>query len=260
MKDDVGTRSSVLVYHGVGECPSRDKEHQCVCISADTFGQQMAFMARHRRIVGLGDLVRPGRPSGRSAVAITFDDGYENVLTNAAPILRKYGFVATVFVPTKCIGGQNTWDRGSDCFPLELMDKRALQYAERHGISIESHGHAHIDLQHAEPSVVAEDLRLSVDHLNAVLGRRPRYLAYPYGRQSAATRAAAKAAGFEDAFLFDDLAVGRFGRERVSIDGHESTLRLRLKTSGQYLRRRRSPLGMATAAVVRRARRRPTYS
>ncbi len=253
-----GSRSTILAFHAVGDCPGGGRHERCVCIPTESFAKQMAFLARHRRVVALKTLIEGELPPGPPAVAITFDDGYRNVLLNGVPILREHGFAATVFVPTKWIGTTNAWDAGKRCFPLEIMDEGELRRAEGQGIAIESHGHAHLHYERADPAVVAHDLRSSIERLDDILGRRPRYLAYPYGAHSAAVRALVQDADFEDAFLFNELGVGRFGRERVSVDGYESSVRLTLKTAGGYLAHRRSPIGSCAAVVVRRLRRRPS--
>ena len=46
----------------------------------------------------------------RNAVCITFDDGYENNLSVAQPILEKYGIPATVYVATGYSNGDNMWN------------------------------------------------------------------------------------------------------------------------------------------------------
>ena len=137
------------------------------------------------------------------------------------------------------------------------MDEAELRDAEKQGIRIESHGHGHIDLARSDAGGVADDLRRSVGRLSEILGRRPRYLAYPYGRQSPDTRLAVEAAGFEDAFLYNDVDKGRFQRERILVDGQEEYVRFWLKTAGGYIARRRSRLGTATASVIRRVVPRP---
>lgn len=243
--------ATILAYHAIGECPRSGHAHNCACISTETFAKQMKFLAKSRQVVSLEDVVE-GRFSGsRPAVAITFDDGYRNILTNAVPILREYGFAATIFVPTKWIGQKNFWDVDTECFPLEIADEDELQVAARLGIAVESHGHAHIDLEQADPLIVAEDLQMSVARLGEVLGRRPRYLAYPYGRQSPATWASAAKAGFSHAFLVDDIEAGKLAQERISVDGHEGRIRFRLKTAGGYLARRHSQFGKAAASITR---------
>lgn len=255
-----GGRTSVLAYHGVGDCPGGARQHQCVCIPPDVFAAHMTFLARRRRVVPLRDLVEGStETTTRPAVAITFDDGYENVLTTAAPLLERHGFPATVFVPSGWIGSTNGWDAGTPCFPLRLMDEAQLREAEERGIAVESHGHDHIDFESSEPAAVAGDLDRAVDRLTTVLGRSPRYLAYPYGRHSQAVRSLVEAAGFDAAFLFNEAGTGPYALERVSMDGYEGRLRLRLKTAGGYLERRRSRAGHAAASVVRRVVRRPVY-
>jgi peptidoglycan/xylan/chitin deacetylase (PgdA/CDA1 family) len=245
--------ATVLAYHAIGECSQSERPHNCACISTETFAKQMSFLAKSRQVLSLEDVVE-GRFSGsRPAVAITFDDGYRNILTNAVPILRQYGFVATIFVPTKWIGQKNFWVVDTDCFPLEIANEDELQKAARLGIAIESHGHAHIDLERADPATVAEDLQMSVARLREILGRQPRYLAYPYGRQSPATWASAAKAGFSHAFLVDEVEAGKLAQERISVDGREGRVRFRLKTAGGYLTRRHSQLGSAAASITRLA-------
>ena len=243
--------ATILAYHAVGECPHPDREHLCVCVPTDSFARQMALLSRCRRVVRLDDLVE-GRVSGRGRlVAITFDDGYRNVLRNAAPVLQHFGFPATVFVPTKWIGKENTWDEGQDCFPLELMSEEDLEEAEARGISVESHGHAHADLSAMGERELDEDLGSSFAILEEILGRAPRHLAYPFGHEISETRSAARRAGYKHAYRFDGLEDGPLAHERVSVDGHEGTFRMRLKTAGGYLARRHSRLGTAAVSVLK---------
>lgn len=211
----------------------------------------MKFLANSRQVVSLEDLIQGTVSGRRPAVAITFDDGYRNILTNAVPILKRYGFVATMFVPTKWIGQNNSWDADTDCFPLEIADEDDLRVAEKHGIAIESHGHAHIDLEQADLSTATDDLQMSISRLREILGREPRYLAYPYGSQSRATWEIVAKAGFSHAFLFNGLEAGEFAHERLSIDGYEGWVRFRLKTAGGYLARRQSRVATLAASLSR---------
>ncbi len=245
--------ATVLAYHAIGDCPHSGRAHNCVCISTETFAKQMRFLANSRQVVSLEDVVEGRFSEHRPAVAITFDDGYRNIIANAVPILNRYGFVATMFVPTKWIGQKNFWDVDTDCFPLEIANEDELQMAVRLGIAVESHGHAHIDLERADPLTVAEDLQMSVVRLREILGRQPRYLAYPYGRQSPATWASVVEAGFSHAFICDGVEAGELAYERVSVDGREGRVRLRLKTAGGYLARRHSRLGSVAASMTRLA-------
>jgi peptidoglycan/xylan/chitin deacetylase (PgdA/CDA1 family) len=90
----------ILLYHRV-TTPERDP--QMLCVSPENFRLQMEVLRRRGlKVVPLRDLadaIEEGRvPSG--AVAITFDDGYADNLTEAAPLLREYEAPATVFATT----------------------------------------------------------------------------------------------------------------------------------------------------------------
>lgn len=250
---EVVPRRTILAYHAIGRCVHPERPHLCVCVSTESFVRQMKLLSRWRRVVPLDELVE-GRVGGRRpGVAITFDDGYRNVLTNAAPVLSYFGFPATVFVPTKWIGKDNTWDEAHDCFPLELMSEEDLRTAEARGISVESHGHAHSDLTAMTESELDGDLGTSFAILQEILGRPPRHLAYPFGFESPEVRNAARRAGFRHAYRFDGREDGALAHERVSMDGREGTFRMHLKTAGGYLARRHSRLGTAAVSVLKLA-------
>jgi len=57
-------------------------------------------------------------------IVITFDDGYENIIRNAEPVLRKYGFPATVFVNGK-FAENSVYYRVLSAF---LLDNGKMQY------------------------------------------------------------------------------------------------------------------------------------
>lgn len=67
------------------------------------FDRQLRHLARWYRVVSAGEVIEAyadGRPLPERAVLITFDDAYRDFGEVAWPILRKYGFPATVFVAT----------------------------------------------------------------------------------------------------------------------------------------------------------------
>lgn len=99
----------ILLYHGVR--PSADttspdirKKH----VPESVFRRQMKFIRRWYAPISLSDLLallRDGRPLPKNGICITFDDGYENNATTAAPILKEMGIPATFFVTTGFLDG-----------------------------------------------------------------------------------------------------------------------------------------------------------
>jgi peptidoglycan/xylan/chitin deacetylase (PgdA/CDA1 family) len=247
-------RDVVLVYHGIGSVP-RGAPLWNGFVRPERFAAQMARLARERRVVSL-DAIAEGA-AGRGRVAITFDDAYRTALVHAVPVLRRLGLPATFFVPTRWIGERNTWDR-SDGLPVDIMDSAELGALAEQGFAIESHGHAHIDYARAAPAAVEDDIAASVERLTALLGRAPRYLAYPYGRATPAAVAAAKRLGLRAGFTLDvpQAVEPRFAMTRISIVPADRGPLFALKLSGRYAGLRRSaPVRMlydAVRPVVRR--------
>jgi peptidoglycan/xylan/chitin deacetylase (PgdA/CDA1 family) len=224
----------VIVYHAIGRVP-RNARHWNGFIRPERFEAQMAYLAKHRRVVTLGELLDSRGGPGPPRVALTFDDGYRNVLEHAVPVLRNAGFAATFFVPTKWIGSRCGWGGEGDV-GLPIIDAGELRTLEGLGFAIESHGHAHIDYARSEPAAVEADVRASVETLGELLGHAPRYLAYPYGRVTEAAATEAVRCGLRAGFVLDrrqDVS-GAFALERVPIVPADARPLYALKTAGRY--------------------------
>jgi peptidoglycan/xylan/chitin deacetylase (PgdA/CDA1 family) len=101
-------RFQILIYHRVGNGGD-------ACVAATSvagFERQMRCIREHFHPMSLTDLVAAAerREIPPRAVAVTFDDGYENVFLDAFPIIRRYGVPATVYLATGLIGGGPMWN------------------------------------------------------------------------------------------------------------------------------------------------------
>jgi peptidoglycan/xylan/chitin deacetylase (PgdA/CDA1 family) len=133
-------------------------------------------------------------------VMITFDDGWKNQYQFAAPLLRKYGFVATFFVNPQPIG------RGS-----AYMTRAMLEQLSKDGHDIESHTWTHLALTRRASEDELEfqkramkQMALADDWLKQVTGHRPVALCYPFGYYDMEAVSRAKAAGYQVAFTTDE--------------------------------------------------------
>ena len=175
----------MLAYHKVG-----DTEEAYSVAPAD-FERQMAFLAdKGYTAVTMADLVghmTAGTPLPPRPVVITFDDGYADNYYTALPIMKKYGMRATVFVVTDFLGERPymTWD--------ELKALRAA------GTEIGSHTLHHRELPELPAAERLRDVAMSKDGLEWRLDAPVRFLAYPFGRYDADTKAALRAAGYRAA-------------------------------------------------------------
>src|SRR3954454_4737388 len=104
-------RPILLMYHRVADLAG---DPWLLAVSPKHFAVQLAALKEEREVVPLAWLtakLKDGK-TPRRAVAITFDDGYADVLLNAKPMLEKQGCPATVFLTTGLLGGDHGfwWD------------------------------------------------------------------------------------------------------------------------------------------------------
>jgi peptidoglycan/xylan/chitin deacetylase (PgdA/CDA1 family) len=103
-----GARVHVLGYHRVVDRVDYDGAiNPSLCISADAFRRQMEQLRERFVVLPLSYVVRAIAGEidlPHDAAAVTFDDGYRDVLLRADPILRSLDIPATVFVPTGFAG------------------------------------------------------------------------------------------------------------------------------------------------------------
>jgi peptidoglycan/xylan/chitin deacetylase (PgdA/CDA1 family) len=113
--------------------------------------------------------------SAAKSVVLTFDDGYRNFYTSAFPRLHRYGFTATVFLPTAFIGDAPRRFKHEDC--MTWSEVRELQ---RHGIDFGSHTVTHPQLRELAPSAIQDEIANSKETIEQKLGSRVDSFAYPY--------------------------------------------------------------------------------
>jgi peptidoglycan/xylan/chitin deacetylase (PgdA/CDA1 family) len=133
------------------------------------------------RVVGLEALL-DGRDLS-PAVALTFDDGFSNFATEAAPLLLGHGLPVTLFVVSGQVGGDNRWrGRGDAGVPvLPLLDWDELGRLREAGVSLAAHSRTHPRLTRLDASALEAELVLGAEEMHQRLGERPVGLAYPYG-------------------------------------------------------------------------------
>jgi peptidoglycan/xylan/chitin deacetylase (PgdA/CDA1 family) len=239
------------MYHSVTDDA---KDPYRITVPPDRLHRQLYWLAhRGLRGVGVAELLRE-RTAGRGAglVGLTFDDGYVDFVDNALPLLRRYGFTATVFVLPGRLGGSNAWDPFGPCKPLLTADGiRAVADA---GMEIGSHGLLHRSLPDADDAAVTDETARSRELLRELTGRPAEGFCYPFGTVDGRAVEAVRAAGYDYACaVAPGPYTGRYALPRIHIGAGDTARRLALKRMLHPLRRRPLPAGPAAQPIgVRR--------
>jgi peptidoglycan/xylan/chitin deacetylase (PgdA/CDA1 family) len=145
----------------------------------------MRLLAAMRyRVIGFEDLARAlleGRPLPRRTVVITLDDGYEDNLTIAHPILRRRGFPATLFLVSERLGDSNGWDGSGATRGRALLSIEQALQLRADGLELGAHTRTHPRLPELPDEAVVAEISESRTGLESALGEPVRTFAYPYG-------------------------------------------------------------------------------
>ena len=168
----------VLLYHRVGRRSSSE-----VDLDASVFDEQMAFLAASTEVVRLGaaldELAAPERPGPpprrRPAVVVTFDDGTDDFVDVAVPILARHSIPVTMYLATSFIDeGVPFFDGGRPASWAALADA-----GETGLVDIGSHTHRHQLLDRLPAAEIDDELDRSVGLIRDRLGLAATDFAYP---------------------------------------------------------------------------------
>lgn len=187
-------RLRILAYHAVQENGSGAP---CPSISPAALRRQLKLLRRLGfSFVSLDewlDYLQQGKPLPRRAVALTFDDGYQEAAEALRELLLECRIPASMFVVSSLMGDLNRWDVPAGR-PLKLLGAEALRDLApvlRYG----SHGRTHALLTELGGNAVREELSASKKELEETLQLPVRYVAYPYGESNTRVKRAARDSG-----------------------------------------------------------------
>jgi peptidoglycan/xylan/chitin deacetylase (PgdA/CDA1 family) len=164
-------------------------------------------MKRHGfQVISFDDLVegiKKGHVFARNTVVLQFDDGYEDNYKYAFPILKKYGFPATIFLISDKVNTPDflTWDE--------------IKEMEKNGISFGAHTRHHVYLPMQSMAQAQDEITGSKKMIEDRLGHSIDYFSYPSGGFTVDIKHLVRDAGYKAA-----VTTNR-GKDRFNVDLYE---------------------------------------
>lgn len=200
----------VLIFHSITKEPENTSS-----ITADEFASAMEMLHQggyetvsYQQLI---DYVDNGTPLPEKPVVITFDDGYEDNLENAYPILLQYGYCCEIAV-IGCYVGRNEYE-GSQIIPHFALEEvlalepgvvsiqshtmRMHMQVDRADLALGRHGVAKRSSETLEEyrSALRKDFSESYQQIAQVV-EAPVALTYPYGIYTQEADEAAREMGY----------------------------------------------------------------
>ena len=244
-------RVMILCYHGVTARAERMADDPTgLHIRAERFEAQLEHLRRHYRVLPLGEYLaarRAGRRLPPRSVVITFDDGYRNFYTMAAPRLRERGLPASLFLTVGEIGvaprGDGGWEPEDDVRYLSWPEVLELR---EHGVEVGSHTCTHPKLSKLPAGEAERELRESLAEVARRTGEAAPPFAYPFGDYTPELAERTRSLGYScalttDAGANDDGAdLYQLRRVLVGDDDDEPAFAARVSGLAALLARARS--------------------
>jgi peptidoglycan/xylan/chitin deacetylase (PgdA/CDA1 family) len=178
----------ILMYHSISDyATSKFKQFT---LSPKLFEDHMRYLQQHRYTpITVSEFVAaqslPGFKLPERPVVLTFDDGFADFHDAAFPILRRYGFPATLYVATGFVNGTSRWLRHEGEANRPMLTWEQLREISANGIECGGHSHTHpqldtLSLADASREIV-QSTRLLEDHLE----QKVFSFAYPFGYHTA---------------------------------------------------------------------------
>ncbi|HBB65564.1 MAG TPA: hypothetical protein DCZ84_02955 [Candidatus Vogelbacteria bacterium] len=196
------------------------------------FEQKMRWLTATCTMVSLENIYRGERlDKNRLNVALTFDDGFREQATFAAPLLQSLSIPATFFVPSGALGateefGRKNLRRHGNFHFMSASELTSL--ADGPLFEIGGHTMHHTDLGEQLSLVELEnEIVQDKKNLETILGKPMHFFAYPFGsikNLHADSAAMIKNAGYKAAFTivpsfwFPKGDPYRAGRDSLSLD------------------------------------------
>jgi len=227
---------TILTYHTIGNY--RQTLPAGINIPIEVYRSHMEYLFQHQyRIVPLEKIVDhiiKGQELNHKTLAITFDDGYEDHFLYAYPILRRYGFPATIFVTVKYIDGYWESEKAEEGRIKGLSNYQIVEMHNGGLIQFGSHCYSHRNLLTADEKQRVFEIRDSKLLLEKLVGGDIFFISYPFGACDEGIKNIAGEVGYRAGFSVWNRGPDTYSIRRVPLHTHDGLIRFRFKISPLY--------------------------
>jgi peptidoglycan/xylan/chitin deacetylase (PgdA/CDA1 family) len=165
---------AVLMYHSVDLTPNFHS------VDPKEFTRQIEYLRKNYAIVSLNEMVdfaKGSRKAPRKAVAITFDDGSQDLYLSVYPYFRKNKLPATVFISTGYVGKQ--WP--FYVHPQKTLDWSEIEEMSRNNFEIGAHTVHHQNLRNMSLEEASKEISESKIEIENHIKKSVNFFSYPFG-------------------------------------------------------------------------------
>jgi peptidoglycan/xylan/chitin deacetylase (PgdA/CDA1 family) len=160
-----------LLYHRFNE-----SKYPSTSISSKLFRAQLSYLKKNQfKVLNLSDAIEKlcSRDAHGKFIVITIDDAFNSFMEHGYPLIKEFGFPATLFINTETVGSSDylSWDD--------------LAILADNGIEIGNHTHSHDYFLNLDTATryhtFFKDIQLSQELIKSNLNLNPTVFAFPYG-------------------------------------------------------------------------------
>lgn len=226
----------ILTYHTVGDY--KEILPAGINMPIEAFRSHMEYLFQHQyEVVPLDEIVKHmihGQKIQGKALAITLDDGYEDHFLSAYPILKRYGFPATIFLTFQYINGYWESEKADGGKIKALSSDQILEMQNGGLIQFGSHGYSHRNLLGIHGVEREIEIRDSKHYLEDLLGRDVPFISYPFGACDEEIKELVREAGYKAGFSIWNRKPDIYSIPRIPLHTRDGMRRFRLKLSPVY--------------------------
>ena len=194
-----------LKYHSITDSKS---PNDLWTLNKDFFKEHLEYIkGTKRRVYSLEEIEKDLPADG---IVITFDDGYEDNLIVAAPILYEFEMPFSIFIITDYVKKSNNY----------LNEVLLKELSNNPLVSIGSHSKSHAKLTNCSLGEVKREIRDSKSYLEDLLGERVTAFSYPHGKFNSLVKNEVLEAGYSLAFT-SHYDINQIDQDKLALNTNE---------------------------------------